>query len=528
MRAPMGIRISSRRKGLGLSQAGLARTVGISASYLNLIEANKRQVGGALLQRIAAALDLDLDELTGEAEHRLLHEVVEAFAAPVLAGSGAGPEAARDLVATRPDIAQVVARLHRAHDAAMDSVASYADRLRADPLLSQLLHRILSGITAIRSGAEILETVPDLSEDERQRFLATIAREARGLGAVAQNLIGQFDQTASGNDFASARRQVDDMIFTQGNYFPGLEAVAEGLRERIATADGGLAEAAMIERLAAFHGVVVERVAEGRNGRAFGFDAARRALWFRNTVTQSTRRFQMVQLLAELEEAAVLDAESQRPGLGSALATGGARRYLAAYLAGATLFPYEQFLANAQAVRYDIDALAERFGASFEQIAHRLVTLRRPGRSGLPFGFLRADPAGRLSKHFPLPGLLLPNSGHACPLWAIYAAFRSPGQIVRQVARFADGSRFLFVAKAVSRRSAGFADQALPHSILIVTDILHADETVYGDGLDLGDTRLDVPVGPTCRLCTRTECSSRQEAPWAPGGERVPQSLVGE
>src|SRR3546814_14639745 len=109
--------------------------------------------------------------------------------------------------------------------------------------------------------------------------------------------------------------------------------------------------------------------------------------------------------------------------------------------------------------------LSERYDASFEQIAHRLVTLRRAGEAGVPFGFLRADPAGRLSKHFPLPGLLLPNSGHACPLWTIYAAFRAPGQVIRQVARFSDGSRFLFVAKAAPRRSSGFAAPTPPHSI---------------------------------------------------------------
>ena len=49
MRAPIGIRISSRRKALGIGQAELARRAGISPSYLNLIEANKRDVGGALL-----------------------------------------------------------------------------------------------------------------------------------------------------------------------------------------------------------------------------------------------------------------------------------------------------------------------------------------------------------------------------------------------------------------------------------------------------------------------------------------------
>lgn len=525
MRAPIGIRIASRRKALGISQADLARAAGISPSYLNLIEANKRQVGGSLLQRIAAQLALDLDELTGEAEHRLIHELVEAFADPVLAGEAMGIEAARTLVATRPDIARIIARLHRAYAAAMASADAYADRLRADPLLTQLLHQMLSGATAIRSGAEILATVPDLEAEDQQRFLATIARETLGLGATARNLIGQFEQASVGSRLASARREVDDLIFAAQNHFPELERLGHDLRAGL-DAEGSFGEATMAARLARAHGVSVVRQAEAAGGRAFGFDADRRVLWFGNTVPRATRQFQMARLLVELEHRDALEAATQVPALSSDQARSGARRYLGAYVAGAALFPYDAFLADARALRYDVDALAERYTASFEQIAHRLVTLRRAGASGVPFGFLRAEPAGRLSKHFPLPGLLLPNTGHACPLWAIYAAFRLPGQLVRQVVRFSDGSRFLFVARAVSRPSAGFADPALPHAILLVTDILHADETVYADGLDLNDDRNDVPVGPGCRLCTRTDCASRQEAPWAPGGEEAPTGFL--
>ncbi len=76
------------------------------------------------------------------------------------------------------------------------------------------------------------------------------------------------------------------------------------------------------------------------------------------------------------------------------------------------------FLADAEAQRYDIETLRQLYTASFEQVAHRLVSLRKPGEPGLPFGFLRSDAAGRLTKHFPLPGLPLPSSGHACPRWA--------------------------------------------------------------------------------------------------------------
>lgn len=525
MRAPIGLRISTRRKALSVSQAALARAVGVSPSYLNLIEANKRQVGGALLQRIAAELGIELDELTGETEHRLMHELVEAFADPALAGSGLRPDKARHLVATSPDVAAAIARLYRAYTAAMTSSDAYADRLRADPLLSQLLHQVLSGITAIRSSAEILDTVPDLGPEDQARFLGSINRETRSLTAVARNLIGQFDQTSSSGSFASARREVDDMIFAVQNHFPDLEEAAAAERTRI-EAEGPFGEATMSELLARDHSVTVQRSAEPRGGKAFGYDAATRTLWFRNTVPQSTRQFQMARLIAELHCRAVLDDAPDMRQLVSPLARRGARRYLATYIAGAILFPYERFAADARTLRYDVDALAERYNASFEQISHRLVTLRRPGAAGVPFGFLRADPAGRLSKHFPLPGLLLPSSGHACPLWAIYSAFRTPGEIVRQVAGFPDGSRFLFVAKAVSRRSAGFADHTPPHSVLLIANILHADDTVYGDGLNLSDSRFDVPVGPTCRLCTRTDCASRQEEPWSPGGEDAPATLV--
>ena len=152
-------------------------------------------------------------------------------------------------------------------------------------------------------------------------------------------------------------------------------------------------------------------------------------------------------------------------------------------------------------------------------MAHRLVTLRKPGAAGIPFGFLRSDPAGRLTKHFPLPGLLLPSSGHACPLWAIYNAFREPEALVRQVVQFYDGSRYLFVAKAQKRRVASFADHAINTSVMLACDVLQADRTVYGTGLNLADLSADVPVGPSCRLCPRRDCPDRQEEALGPGGQ---------
>lgn len=526
MRGPIGLRISTKRKALRISQAALARSVGVSPSYLNLIEADKRQVGGALLQRIAVNLGVNLEELTGASEHRLIHELTEAFADPVLAGSKMGPNEARHLVATSPDIALIVARIYRAYIAAMNSIDAYADRLRADPLLSQLLHQVLSSITAIRSSAEILEVDSDLELQDQQRFIGTITKETRSLSAVAYNLIGQFDQTSSRSGYASARREVDEMIFNVQNYFPTLEDEASKIHNQILTR-GRFNEVTIIGILEKEHGINVERSASTvKAGKSYGFDSASRTLWFRNTVPQSTRQFQMARLISEIQSNDVLNSTPELLTLTSSIAQQTAKRYLSTYMAGAILFPYQQFTADAKALRYDVDALSEKYTASFEQIAHRLVTLRRPNDSGVPFGFLRSDAAGRLAKHFPLPGLLLPNTGHACPLWAIYTAFLTPGQVVRQVARFTDGSRFLFVSKAVNKRSSGFTDPAPPHAIMLVSNILHADETVYADGLNLNDTRSDTLVGATCRLCTRDDCASREESPWTPGGETPSSTLV--
>ena len=152
----------------------------------------------------------------------------------------------------------------------------------------------------------------------------------------------------------------------------------------------------------------------------------------------------------------LLDDQCRKLGLTSDEATQMARRAMSSYVAGAMVMPYGSFLEDAEARLYDIDVLSHIYTASFEQVAHRLVTLRRKGAEGVPFGFLRAEPAGRLTKRFPLPGLIFPGSGHGCPLWPIYSAFGSDS-VVRQIAEFPNTARYLLVAKSVAKRVSGLS-----------------------------------------------------------------------
>jgi predicted transcriptional regulator/DNA-binding XRE family transcriptional regulator len=524
MRAPIGFRISNRRKFLKISQASLARLVGISPSYLNLIENNKRDIGGALLQRVALHLQIEMADLTGDAEQKLLQDLEEAYADPVVDSLDFQPDERRQLVAQYPASAAAIARLHRAYTSAVASADIYADRLRSDPLLGQLLHQILSSLTAVRSSAEILEDVPDLDDEERQRFVGAIGRETRAMSEVVRTLIGQFEDSSRMQRSVSAAREIDDLIIEQSNHFPELELAADALRAELS--DGRPMTAGTIaEALERRFAIRVEigggRIDEGEDfpGQV-RFLPEEKIMWFQGSTTLATRQFQLARLYGELAAQDAITGVIDAAALSSPAAVRLTRRALGAYLAGAIVFPYSRFLVDAEVSHYDIDHLRQAYGASYEQVAHRLVSLRRKGEEGLPFGFLRSDPAGRLTKRFPLPGLLLPNSGHACPLWAIYGAFRTPEATLRQVVRFSDGSRYLFIARTVQRRVAGFREAPVMSSVMLACDALHADRTVYGRGLDLHDQSVDVLVGPSCRLCTRASCPSRQEEALGPAGSR--------
>ncbi|SMQ65222.1 hypothetical protein SAMN06295905_1170 [Devosia lucknowensis] len=522
MRAPIGFRISNRRKSLRISQAALARLVGISPSYLNLIENNKRDVGGALLQRVALHLDIGIEDLTGQAEQKLLQDLEEAYADPMVESLPFQPDERRQMVAQYPASAAAMARMHRAYADAVANADAYADRLRSDPMLGQMLHQILSGITAVRSSAEILEEVPDLDDTERRRFVDAIGREARVLSDVARSLIGQFESTSQTASRISALREIDDLIIENRNYFPHLEETATQLRADVEQ-QGQFDLGGLGHWLESRFGVTIRIGGEAQVPDFPGqyrFDAESLTMWFQGTTTQATRYFQLARLLGELSAPDVLRQTLDGAVLTSPTARRLAARAMGSYLAGAMVFPYSRFLAEAERAAYDIDQLRQAFNGSFEQVAHRLVSLRRPGEEGIPFGFLRSDPAGRLTKHFPLPGLLLPNAGHACPLWAIYGAFRQPDALLRQVVRFSDGSRYLFLARTLQHRPHSFRDQPTVISVMLACDALHADRTIYGTGLNLSDQTADVPVGPSCRLCPRRDCSARQEEMLGPGGQR--------
>ncbi len=510
MESGFGLKIRDARKRLGYTQAKVAEAVGISTSYFNLIERGKRPIGGGLVLRIARALDLDPALLDTDAERRLADELTETASDPLLGGLALNPAEVPALVGRHPAWARALATLHRECRDRGEVVAALSDRLRQDPELADVVHRMLTNIAGIRSTAEILDSVDDLAPDQSSRFRATLVAESARLSDAAQALADFFDRAEAPKQAVTPAEEVDDFIIANDNHFPALEEGAARLRARLG-ADGPNGAAALEARL--------ESLAD-EAGRIEGVAPAPSAMIIRGLedgAPASSRRMGLAGALAWRALADEIGALVQAaPQLSSDTARRRAAWVLASYGAGALLFPYDAFLEDAERMRYDIGPIRRRYRASFEQVCQRFVSLRRPGAEGVPFAMLRADPAGNLSKRFPLQRLAMPRHGSACPLWAVYQAFQTPGPVLRQIAELPTGDRFLFIAKVVRKGRDSFVVPARQVSVALACDLQYADRLIYGDGLDLsGQGRAD-PVGVSCRVCPRADCRHRTEEPIMP------------
>lgn len=241
------------------------------------------------------------------------------------------------------------------------------------------------------------------------------------------------------------------------------------------------------------------------------YDAATKTLTLSSRADAATQRFQLLHQLALLTQNDLLEATLDLARFQTDTARAIAKIGLANYFAGAALLPYRAFLAQAQETRHDLELLAHHFGASIEQIAHRLSTLQRPGAKGIPFFFVRVDQAGTITKRHSATRLQFARFGGACPLWNVHAAFETPGRFLRQLAETPDGVRYLCLARDISRPGGSFHAKIRRHAIGLGCEIAHAPQIVYADGLDPSGGF--EPIGISCRICEREECHQRSVPP---------------
>jgi XRE family transcriptional regulator, fatty acid utilization regulator len=224
-----------------------------------------------------------------------------------------------------------------------------------------------------------------------------------------------------------------------------------------------------------------------------------------------TQRFQLLLQVALITQNALLEATLDLARFHTPEARDIAKMGLANYFAGAALMPYRAFMEAAQETRHDLERLADLFGASIEQVAHRLSTLQRPGAKGIPFFFVRVDQAGTITKRHSATRLQFARFGGACPLWNVHRAFETPGRFLRQLAETPDGVRYLCLARDVSKPGGSYHAPTRRYAIGLGCEVRHAAALVYADGLDLkGHFE---PIGISCRICERADCHQRSVPP---------------
>ena len=304
---------------------------------------------------------------------------------------------------------------------------------------------------------------------------------------------------------ASPWEEVRDFFHYCDNYIDAVDRAAE----RFATHGRGDIQDRALERLRGM-GVTIRDSAEAP---LRAYDAERRELQLSTRAARPTQRFQVLHQLALVAQDDLLEATLDLARFQSDAARAIAKIGLANYFAGAALMPYTAFLRAAQDTRHDLEQLADRFGASIEQVAHRLSTLQRPGAKGVPFFFVRVDQAGTITKRHSATRLQFARFGGACPLWNVHRAFETPGRFLRQLAETPDGVRYFCLARAVTKPGGAFHAPVRRYAIGLGCEIAWAEALVYADDMDLTRPQAFEPIGISCRICERTDCHQRSVPP---------------
>ncbi len=450
---PDSVRLGNKVRGLrrreGLTQMQLAGKLEISPSYLNLIEHNQRPLPAHLLVKLAQVFKVDLSAFADDSQVRLAADLQEVFGDALFEEHPLTTNDVREL-ADNSSAARAVIALYQAYRSSVDSTRALAAKLY--------------------DGRDFLGLNPAHLPSE----------------------------------------EVNDVIQAHLNYFPELEAAAERVAVQ-ARLDRSDLFRSLTSYLREQHGINVVLTPVNRdNGVVRRFDPDRRVLSISEVLPPWSRNFQLAHQIgmADAHDAIQSIVVRSQKNLTAPESVRLCRVSMANYFAAALLMPYDEFLRCTEEARYDVELLQHHFTASWEQVCHRLTTMREPGASGVPFHFVRVDIAGNISKRFSGTGIRFARFSGSCPRWDVHAAFLTPGRIRTQISKMPDGTAYFCVARTI-RKSRGYGSGDTLMAVGIGCSIADARKLVYADGYDLSNLDAAVPIGTTCRLCERLDCEQR-------------------
>lgn len=301
------------------------------------------------------------------------------------------------------------------------------------------------------------------------------------------------------------------------NHFADLDAMAESLADELRLGAGDL-YGAIAERLRVRHQLAIRILpAEVMPDHLRRLDLHARQVQLSEMLDPAARTFQIASILARNEAGKEVDALVAGAAFGDRTADRLYRRHLDAYFAAALMMPYARFLRACEQSGYDIILLQRRFGAGFEQVAHRLTTMQRVGARGLPFFMLRFDRAGQASKRYAgASAAQLVDAEGRCPLWQVHRAFERPGEIRTHLVAVDGeegvGGRWFTLARTVERPGLATAANSPIFTVALGVRADLAAPIVYARGMDLMEGAA-TPIGLGCAACAIGDCPQRSAPP---------------
>tara|TARA_B100002051_G_scaffold107308_1_gene102280 strand:- start:4268 stop:5692 length:1425 start_codon:yes stop_codon:yes gene_type:complete len=447
----IGPKIKAFRRQLGIQAKKLAEEIGISPSYLNLIESGKRKIDGDLLLKVCDKLKIELSDLTSKADLNLENNISELLSDELFEDLDIlGPEV-KDLVNTNPKIARALIKL---------------------------------GDNFKKKDHEIVNKLENIS------------------GKIIDSRKTAFPGEV-----------ISDFLQENKNFFPKLENFANSIFEKVKQSNR-TRYIALCNFLKNEYGIKVKDIIP-EEGKPFSkiFKVKEKELLLSDYLSLETKKlFAAAQISQEGASKEINDYLStfNFPSEESKKLT---RVALLNYCGAAILMPYELFHKECKELKYDLELLQNTFATSFEQVAHRVTCLQDPKLPGIPFHFLRVDVAGNISKRFSLSGIEIPRYGGACPRWNVYSAFSRPGVIQAAVSKMTNGEKYVCIAKTVEKGVGRYGQKKSILSIGLGCEAKYAKEFVYTENLDLNDKKSEIPIGVSCRTCDRLDCSQRAFPP---------------
>ena len=447
----IGPKIKAFRRQMGMQANKLAEELGISPSYLNLIEKGKRKIDGDLLINVCEKLRIELSDLTSKTDLNLENNISELLSDDLFEDLDIlGPEV-KDLVSTNPKIAKALIKL--------------GDNFK------QKDHEIVNKVENI--SGKIIDS-----------------RKAAFPGEV-----------------------ISDFLQENKNFFPKLENFANIIFEKVKQ-NNRTRYIALCNFLKDEYGITVKDVIP-EEGKPFSkiYKAKEKELFLSDYLSIETKKLHAAAQISLEGASKEIDEYLSTFNFPSDEAKKLTRVALLNYCGAAILMPYKLFHKECKELKYDLELLQNTFATSFEQVAHRVTCLQDPKLPGIPFHFLRVDVAGNISKRFSLSGIEIPRYGGACPRWNVYSAFSRPGVIQAAVSKMTNGEKYVCIAKTVEKGIGRYGQKKSILSIGLGCEAKFAKDFVYTENLDLNDKKSELPIGVSCRTCDRLDCSQRAFPP---------------